>query len=250
MTMLSNLTLTDAQVRQFHEQGYLGPFQLWDEHETATLRPMLEELYINNPDDSVPSNNRFLKHPEIVELLRRPQLTDRMRSIIGDDLFLWRIGAFIKDINNSKLIQKEVPWHQDRNYWPIEPAIVCSAWLAVDDVDTENSAVHIIPGTHRELIPHIPASEGQQFREQADPRFFDASKAVPMCLKAGEFFLFNERLMHWSKPHTSERRRFGMAIRVLPPQTRVMDYDCDAHGLVQLHGGDPLGFNRIVEPPV
>ena len=168
---------------------------------------------------------------------------------MGNDLFLWRIGAFIKEAN-AGLGLKEIPWHQDRNYWPIEPAIVCSAWLAVDDVDTENSAVHIIPKTHRELIPHIPASEGQAFLEQADPRFYDASKAIPMCLKAGEFFLFNERLMHWSKPNDSERRRFGMAIRVLPPQVRVLDYDCPEHGLVQLHGGDPLGFNKIVEPPV
>jgi hypothetical protein len=71
-----------------------------------------------------------------------------------------------------------------------------------------------------------------------------------MILKAGEFVIFNERLLHWSRPNHSHRRRFGMAIRVLPPQVRVMDFDCEQHGLVQLHGGNPLNFNRLVEPPV
>ena len=246
-TALESLALSPEQVQQFHEQGYLGPFRLWDESETPHIRAMLEELYINNPDDSVPSNNRFVRHPQIVELLRRPELCDRMQSIIGADLFLWRIGSFIKE-PNAGLGLKEIPWHQDRNYWPIEPALVCSAWLAVDDVDVENSAVHIIPGTHREMIPHIPATEGQAFVEQADPAHYDASKAVALELKAGEFFMFNERLLHWSKPNTSQRRRFGMAIRVLPPQVRIMRYDCADHGLVQLRGADPLQFNRIIEP--
>lgn len=244
-----SLPLSPAQVRQFHEQGYLGPFRLWEVDETDAIRAMLEEFYITHPDNSVASNNRFIRHPEIVDLLRRPQLCERMASIIGKDLFLWRIGAFIKEAN-AGLGLKEIPWHQDRNYWPIEPALVCSAWLAVDDVDTENSAVHIIPGTHREMIPHIPATEGQAFVEQADPNYYDASQAVALELKAGEFFMFNERLLHWSKPNTSKRRRFGLAIRVLPPQVRIMDYDGPEHGVVHLQGENPLAFNRLIEPGV
>lgn len=246
----ASYALSPEQVLEVHQRGFLGPFRLWEEHETPQMQAMLEELYINNPDDSVPGNNRFLKHPEIVDLLKRPALCDRMASIIGEDLFLWRIGAFIKEAHAGGLGSKEIPWHQDRNYWPLEPSLVCSAWLAVDDVDEENSAVHFIPGTHRQLIPHIPPSPGQAFRAQADPDYFDVSEAVPMNLKAGEFVIFNERLLHWSRPNNSDRRRFGLAIRVLPPQVRVTEYDCEQHGLVQLRGNNPLNFNRLVEPPV
>ena len=249
MNRPTDYALDTDQLLKIHQQGFLGPFRLWDEHETPQFRSMLEDFYIDNPDNSVPANNRHLKHAEIVELLRRPQLTDRMASVIGNDLFLWRIGAFNKQANDG-LGKLEIPWHQDRNFWPIEPALVCSAWLAVDDVNVGNSALHFIPETHRQLIPHIPTVEGQAFPEQADPDYYDASKAVPMELKAGEFALFNERLLHWSRPNLSDRRRFGLGIRVLPPQVRVMDFDCEKHGLVQLRGGNPLGFNRLVEPPV
>ena len=241
----ANLCLSQQDVLDFHQQGFLGPFRLWEERETADIQKMLEGFYLDQPDDSVPSNNRFLRHPEIIDLVRRPALVDRMRCILGDDLFLWRIGAFIKEAN-AGIGLKEVPWHQDHNYWPIEPALVCSAWLAVDDVDEENSAVHIIPKSHREMIPHIPGTEEQYLHEQADPKYFDARQKIPMKCRAGEFFLFNERLLHWSKPNTSDRRRFGLAIRVLPPQVRVLDYDCDEHALAQLHGADPLQFNRIL----
>ena len=209
---------------------------------------MMEDIFIKNPDESVPSNNRFLKSPELVDLLKRPTLLDPVESVLGSDLFLWRIGTFIKG-PKQEIGRNEIPWHQDRHYWPIEPALVCSAWLAIDDVDLENSPVHFIPGTHRELIPHIASLEHHRFGERADPEYFDVSKAVPVTLKAGQFVLFNERLLHWSAPNTSDRRRFGLAVRILPPQVRVLEYDCDQHGLVQLRGGNPLGFNRLVTVP-
>jgi ectoine hydroxylase-related dioxygenase (phytanoyl-CoA dioxygenase family) len=206
---------------------------------------MLERLYLHDPDPTVGENIRHIRHGEIVELLRRRQLTDAMASVMGKDLFLWRVGFFNKAAKEER---GEIPWHQDRNYWPLEPVIVCSAWIAVDDVYVENSAMHVIPGSHRKMVPHIAATAEQVFPEQADPAHFDAGKAVPIELRAGQFVLFNERLLHWSRPNTSTRRRFGLAARVLPPQVRVLGYDSEAHGLVQLHGGDPLGFNRIVEP--
>ncbi|HJP34228.1 MAG TPA: phytanoyl-CoA dioxygenase family protein [Candidatus Latescibacteria bacterium] len=237
--------LTADQTLALHEDGYIGPLTLWEPPETPRIGDMLEGLYLRHPDGSTGQNIRHVKHPEIVELFRRSQLTDAMASILGQDLFLWRVGFFNKEPHETR---GEIPWHQDRNYWPLEPLIVCSAWVAVDDVDAENSAMHVIPGSHRQLVPHIPATEGQVFQEQADPAHFDPDQAVPIELQAGQFVLFNERLLHWSPPNSSNRRRFGLAVRVLPPQVRVLRYDSEAHGVVQLRGGDPLGFNRIVEP--
>ncbi|MFW5830396.1 MAG: phytanoyl-CoA dioxygenase family protein [Planctomycetota bacterium] len=233
--------LTEAQVRSFHEQGVLGPFRLWDEDETPVMRALLESVYLN--DESVhPSNNRHLDSPEVVDLVRRPQLMDRARSVLGDNILLWRIGCFLKAAGGLA-----IPWHQDWNYWPIEPAMVLSAWLAVDDVDEENACVQFIPGSHRQLLPHVPVT-GMQFQQGADPAQVDASQAVPMILKAGEFVLFNERCLHHSAPNRSDRRRFGLAIRMLPPQVRIMRYDSEHHGVVPLSGTDPLGFNRQVVP--
>ena len=244
-TALDSYPLTRAQSLALHEQGFVGPLTLWEPSETGAIRALLERLYLDDPDPTVGPNIRHIRHLEVVELLRRRQLTDAMASVMGEDLFLWRVGFFNKAAREKR---GEIPWHQDRNYWPLEPVIVCSAWIAVDDVDIDNSAMHVIPGSHRQMVPHIPATDEQVFQEQADPAYFDVHEAVPIELRAGQFVLFNERLLHWSRPNTSDRRRFGLAARVLPPQVRVLDYDSESHGLVQLRGGDPLGFNRIVEP--
>jgi len=65
-------------------------------------------------------------------------------------------------------------------------------------VDQENGCANLIPGFHRKAIPHITAPLDKGFREIADPSFVDDSNAVAMPLKAGEFFLFNERTLHQS----------------------------------------------------
>src|SRR5258708_6884941 len=82
--------------------------------------------------------------------------------------------------------------HLDGNYWPIEPSVNISAWLAIDESTIENSCVQLIPGTHRRIVPHVKATEGMAFREMADPAAYDVSKLINMELKPGQFFLFNE----------------------------------------------------------
>ena len=43
---------------------------------------------------------------------------------------------------------KRVIWHQDASYWPLTPSPVVSVWLAIDDTDVDNSAMHVIGGSH------------------------------------------------------------------------------------------------------
>ena len=145
------------------------------------------------PFDASPHQSRHLDCRIIYDLCSDPAIVDRMASFYGPDLVLWRSNIFVKDHGGS-----ETGWHQDMNYWPIEPLINISAWLAIDDVDQENGCANLIPGFHRKAIPHITAPLDKGFREIAAPSFVDDSNAVAMPLKAGEFFLFNERTLHQS----------------------------------------------------
>lgn len=241
----STRTLAPQDVRRYHETGILGPFALWAPEETPSVRAMLERHFVSDsPKSESEAKTSFARSPELVELARRPELTGRIASILGEDLFLWRTRPFIKPPRTADTAQI-VPWHQDRYCWPIEPMVACSAWLAVDDVDVDNGALWVIPGSHRQVVPHVPAEPGQMFAEQADPAHVDVDAARPIELRAGEFCLFNERLLHRSDPNTSDRRRFGLALRILPPIVRVLQFDAPDHALVQIRGRDRLGFNRL-----
>ncbi|MCZ7647609.1 MAG: phytanoyl-CoA dioxygenase family protein [Planctomycetota bacterium] len=238
------LTLTPDQVLRFHTDGFLGPFQAYTPEEMAELRPRIEQVLERDaPDHTQKHHNRHLDERLIWDLASNPAVVRRMTAVVGEDLLLWRTNFFIKQPGALA-----IPWHQDNNYWPLEPAVVMSAWMAIDDATLENSCPQVIPGSQSKLIPHIKM-KGVAFGEGADPDRIDASKAVPLEMKAGEFFLFNERTLHYSAPNTSSKRRIGLAIRAILPFVRVTKWDAPRHAAVQLSGADRMGFNRHAEPP-
>ena len=145
----------------------------------------------------------------------------------------------------------EIPWHQDQNYWPLRTRLLnLSAWLALDPATVENSCVQLIPGSHKSVLPHIMAKEGMAFQEMADPASYDASKAINMELKPGEFFLFTEKLLHHSEPNRSDKRRLGLAVRITLPWVRVDSPKvCLNHHNILLRGEDRFGFNKMGPAP-
>lgn len=239
-TLTASHTLSPEQCAEFHDRGVLGPFTLYPREEMLAQAEHCNAL--NDEDMKGANHNRHLDDAVVRQISEHPAVVERVASLLGDVL-LWRSNFFRKLPGGA-----EIPWHQDWNYWPLEAAVVVSAWVAIDDVTVENSAPQFIPGTHKRQIRHIPATEGMQFSEMADPAEFDQSQAVDMVLAAGQFVLFNERTLHHSFANRSDRRRLGLALRYIPPLTRVTGYDHHGpqpHVLSLLAGSDRLGFNLL-----
>ncbi len=88
------------------------------------------------------------------------------------------------------------------------------------------------------------------FGDEADRSYVDKSKAVSMVLKPGEFFLFSEKLLHFSEPNRSNQRRCGMAVRMTVPFVKVEHEKLfPGHKNLILNGAIRMGFNQIAEPP-
>ena len=49
--------------------------------------------------------------------------------------------------------------------------------------------------------------------------------------------------------HGSDLRRIGLAVRVIIPIVKVLEYDSEDHTLQLVHGSDTMGFNRLAPPP-
>jgi ectoine hydroxylase-related dioxygenase (phytanoyl-CoA dioxygenase family) len=148
----------------------------------------------------------------IYDLCAGPAITDRVTSLLGPDIVLWSSNFWIKHPGG-----KEIPWHQDINYWPHDPPLNVTAWLAIDEATVGNSCVRIIPGSPKKALPHISLVEGKWFDEGADMSYVDESKVMDMELKPGEFFIFSERLLHQSNTNRSNKRRMGLSIRMTTP---------------------------------
>jgi ectoine hydroxylase-related dioxygenase (phytanoyl-CoA dioxygenase family) len=134
-----------------------------------------------------------------------------VESILGPNFYLWASSFFIKEPFSAST----VGWHQDAYYWPMKPQHTVTVWLAYDDVDEENGAMKIIPGSHRAgLLRHARSTDTDSILTlELESGTFDESQAVQFKLKAGEVSLHDDRAVHGSPANPSSRRRAGLTLR-------------------------------------
>lgn len=239
--------LTGTEVLRFMDEGYLGPFTLCTPREMGPIREVIEREVLTAPGLSGnPIQSRHLDCRVVYDLCSHPAIVERMAGIFGPDLVLWRSNFFAKEPG-----AKEIPWHQDFQYWPIEPALNISAWIAIDPATVENSCVQIIPGSHKQIVPQIKSPAEMALPTMTDPTALDASRKIDMQLEPGQFFLFNERTVHRSEPNRSVTRRIGLAVRVTIPIVKVYHEQLfEHHAVIILRGEDRMSFNRVTQPPL
>ena len=82
---------------------------------------------------------------KVWELVTNKRIPDIISDLFGDTVILRHSHFFVKLLGDSK----KVSWHQDESYWPLSKCRLVSAWLAIDDLDQDNGAMHVIPGSHK-----------------------------------------------------------------------------------------------------
>lgn len=178
--------------------------------ENPGIRPeALDTAHIvNNPTSPVTGNTELLDFA-----LGNPAL-DLVQQLIGPDIILWNTHLFLKPPGDGK----EVPWHQDGQYWPIRPLATCSLWIALDSVGEENGAMRYVPGSHsgRVYSHHTDNDERLCLNQVLDEGQLPLHDAPLVILEPGEFSLHDVYLVHGSAANRSARRRSGFAIRYMP----------------------------------
>lgn len=242
--------LSREEVTDFHRTGFVGPFDAMTPDEMAVVRSRVETevLTTDGANEKNRLQSRHLDQRLVYDTITTPPVLDRIRSLIGDDVVVWASYFFNKEPGG-----KEIPWHQDANYWPIEPPLNISIWMAVDRVTSQNSCVQLVPGSHRNVVRHIPSRDGMAFGMEADPAEIDTSTAIDMELEPGQFFIFNERMLHHSNANRSDQRRMGLSARYTVPFVNLLDQDAaplfPGHACIVVSGEDRFQLNRTVQPP-
>ena len=139
--------LTRAQIRQFNEQGYICPLDVFTPEEAAANRRYFDALMAEakaNGHNSYSINGWHRHCRGIYDLLHEPRILDYVEDLLGPNLVSVMTHYFCKEPGE----QKQVVWHQDASYWPLTPSKVVTAWLAIDDVDEENGPMTVVPGSH------------------------------------------------------------------------------------------------------
>ena len=216
--------LSQSQIAQYRDEGYLAPIRVIGEAEAAGLRAALEsvEARMGGPLRGDLRHKSHLLFPFLADLVRHPLLLDAVEDLLGPDLLCWSSSFFIKEAANPGFVS----WHQDSTYWGLSAPEVATAWVALTPSNAENGAMAVIPGSHQmDQVPHRDTfhrhnllTRGQEIAVEVDE-----SKAALLILRPGEMSLHHVRLVHGSAPNPSPDRRIGFAIRYIPTHIRQLE---------------------------
>lgn len=206
--------LTDQQKKFYEENGYItGLPPVLDPEQVQELNLGLNELMklLRPGEDSKEIREWHETSRLLYDICMNATALDYIEDILGPDFYLWGSNFFIKQ-PHSKAI---VGWHQDSYYWPLDPKISATVWLALEDVDEQNAAMKVIPGSHKAgLLKHSRSTDTDSVLTlECEQGQFREDTAVSLNLKAGQISIHDDKLVHGSPANKSDRRRAGLTIR-------------------------------------
>ncbi len=238
--------LTAEQVARFNRDGFLSGLPGLDAAELESRREYIDWLIgeVTNAGDR--RNGYSINQYQQVcagvhDLVTHPAFVDYAVDILGPQLVLWSCHVFCKLPGDGM----EVPLHQDANYWPFTPTRSVTVWLAIDDVDDANSAMHFVPGSH--LLGDLDHDEleldGSVVLNRRVKGHDEFADTFVNELAAGEVSLHTDLMLHGSRSNTSDRRRCGVALRYIGADVRAVgDGENWISGAVHVADGDPSGY--------
>jgi non-heme Fe2+,alpha-ketoglutarate-dependent halogenase len=242
---------TEDQIRQFYQDGFIGPITLWTPEEMAEIKRTVTNVLESGsskvyPDAKNILRDRYIDRPDFWDVISSPRITERLAQFLGPDLLVWRSQIFNKNSGDP-----ETTWHQATTYMleqMVKPALEpknlnelfqLTTWIAIDDAYVENGCMFFLKGTQRKVwtFSHHPdglpestpgiaktiAGSGQFGEAKGIFLDVDITKdmVAPMPLKSGQCVIFTERCVHGAPPNKSPNRRFGFVFRTIKTDVEV-----------------------------
>jgi len=214
--MINTIVNKKIDLDQYKSEGYTGPIQFCSPDQAEIWR---KEFYqVLGQDEKKPKKaNHDLSafhhdHLWAYNICTNPVITDSISQILNsEDLFLWAMHFWYKEPGNRNYI----PWHQDKNYWPMNPAINATAWIALGESKKENGCLRLIPGTHKNEYKHEELDKLSSLGEGI--KDVNESKALDLEMEPGQVVFFNESIIHGSKANDSNIARVACSVRYTIP---------------------------------
>ncbi len=207
--------LAPEQIEAFDRDGFVAPVRGISAQRALYYRQRLEAFEARYPDQRIKLDQKaHMICPWVDEMIREPGILDATEDLIGPDILCWGTSLRAKRPDGRTF----AGWHQDTAYSDVKPIVVIVA-LALSPTRSENGCIRGIPGSHRgPPLPHKEAfaTDSLLSREQYIDAPFDQTTAVDFALDPGEIALFNNALIHSSKPNSGSDRRILFLLEMVP----------------------------------
>ena len=207
--------LTPGQIRRYNTAGHLFPIDIFSPTEIPEVRGYIDDLLPRELAagwDNCQVVNWHKHCRGIWDIVTDSRIIDVVSDLLGDTVILRHSHLFAKLPGDPKRVSR----YQDASYWPLTPSRVVSAWLAIDDVDVDNSAMQVIGGSHHHAqltFRDSTATENNVLFQTVDNAADYGDAPVALEMRAGQIYLHSDWILHGSEPNRSNRRRCGLVMR-------------------------------------
>ena len=254
--------LSDADVAQYQEQGYLAMDGVYTAEEVEAYKAGLadlidgrverdDRLYVQEEpyykeggvDERVTERETRIRklmtfiqlEPRLHAAAYHPRLANLLDQLIKPDHRLIQDMALIKPPYHGS----EKPWHQDNAYFDWTPlGGVFGCWIALDEATVENGCMQVIPGTHLAGPTshfHVRDCQSPDDRVQTE-------KAVVVPRKPGGILFFSGLIHHGTPPNASGDRRRALQFHFAAADCQKMTFK--EHASLFLEGGAYAGCRK------
>jgi phytanoyl-CoA hydroxylase len=202
------MPLEDTDRQKLDKDGFVNLGPLFDAAELETIRGEYDRLVsfdgqvLGNQKDGVfpyramlnfrsPALKRFISHPVLLELAQ---------DILGPDVRFW----WDQGINKAPGSGSYIDWHQDNGYQDGRVQAYLTCWLALDDSNTENGGLLVIPGSHK---AGLRRHEWLGVHAVIPDEVIEPAKAIPLDAGAGDLLVFSSLLVHQTVGNTTADRQ-------------------------------------------
>ena len=242
--------LNTKKINFFKNNGYLFPIKVMEEKEAFLYRTALED-YEKSQGSAISGIDKHKSHllfSWVNEIVHNKNILDSVEDILGPNILCWSSSFFIKEANENSFVS----WHQDAQYWGLEPDDVLTAWVAISDASLETGPMEVIPKSHKwQNLEHKETFNEKNLLTRGQELNIKTSEynTIAMPLKPGEISLHHVKLAHSSRINKTNDRRIGIAIRYTTPQVKQTKADKEKDTALLVRGKDQfMNFNPEILP--
>jgi phytanoyl-CoA hydroxylase len=256
---------THAEVERYREQGYLVVADLYTPEECDALcrhardvvegrvplavgdrvwiEPAAEEQELvdetNRWDYLFKIGHHMYKTDAVFrELACHPRVVAVLRELIGPNVKCVQTMY----LDKPRGLGVGQPYHQDSHYLRTDPETLLAVWVALDDADTENGCLHVIPRSQNEPVyPHETPVDPAQRKIYVEVHSARTRAEVAVPLPRGSGVFFPGRMLHRSGNNLTDRKRRAFVAHYASARSRWLWKDDLNHPFLLVCGREYPG---------
>jgi phytanoyl-CoA hydroxylase len=242
------MRLTQAQIKEFHAEGFLVVENLFAEED---LQPVIDEINVEidrlarelvasgelsrtyGEEGFLTRLTRIqaetdkvyfgiasgrLSGPGIFSSLTNPKLLDLVESLVGPEIIATSIYRLRPKV--PRLAYGVVPWHQDSGFFEpyCDKSLILTVWIPMVDATAERGCMQVMPRAHlgdvfyHTLFSPETARKGARYYHIPDEALPEGN-IVTVPVNKGGVLLMTNRTPHRSIENTSDVVRWSVDLR-------------------------------------